>query len=181
MPTVVAHRYARALADVLAPTGNYRQVLGELEDFSAAYHQSAELREVCETPAVPMAKKLGVLQALAGSLGSSHITANFLRVLMSHYRFPILGEILLAFRNLAYARLGIVQVKITSAEALNRQERELLQARFNELTRKQSELEFHRDGNLIGGLVAQIGSTVYDGSIRGHLDRIRERLTIGNL
>jgi F-type H+-transporting ATPase subunit delta len=176
MPTVVANRYARALADVVASTGNYRQVLSELEDFSAAYHQSLELREVCETPAVSMTQKLSVLEALAAKMGSSHLTLNFLRVLMSHYRFPLLGEIVLAFRNVAYARLGIVQVKISSATDLSPQEQELLRTRFNELTAKQSELEFHLEGDLIGGLVAQIGSTVYDGSIRGHLDRIRETL-----
>jgi F-type H+-transporting ATPase subunit delta len=176
MPTVVANRYARALADVIASAGNYRQVLSELEDFSAAYHQSAELREVCDTPAVAMAQKLSVLEAIAGKMGSSHVTLNFLRVLMSHYRFALLGEIVPAFRNVAYAHLGIVQVKISSASDLSHDEQELLRVRFNELTAKQSELEFHLDGNLIGGLVAQIGSTVYDGSIRGHLDRIREQL-----
>jgi F-type H+-transporting ATPase subunit delta len=176
MPTVVAHRYARALADVVAPTGNYLPVLGELEDFAAAYRQSLELREVCETPAVSMAQKLKVLDALAVNLGSSQIALNFLRVVMSHYRMPILGEILQAFRNVAYSRLGIVQVKISSAAGLSNEERELLRARFNELTRKRAELEFHLDSGLIGGLVAQIGSTVYDGSIRGHLERIREQL-----
>ncbi len=176
MPTVVADRYARALVEVIASTGNYREMLSELEDFSAAYRQSIELREVCETPAVVMTQKLSVLQAIAGRMGSSHVTLNFLRVLMTHYRFPLLGEILQAFRNLAYARLGIVRVKISSASDLSNEERETLRGRFNQLTQKQSELEFHLNGDLIGGLVAQIGSTVYDGSIRGHLDRIRETL-----
>jgi F-type H+-transporting ATPase subunit delta len=176
MPTVVAHRYARALADVVAPTGNYLQVLGEVEDFAAAYRESLELREVCETPAVPMAQKLRVLGALAVNLGSSPVALNFLRVVMSHYRMSLLVEILQAFRNIAYARVGIVQVKISSASALSNEERELLRARFNELTKQQAELEFHLESSLIGGLVAQIGSTVYDGSIRGHLERIREQL-----
>jgi F-type H+-transporting ATPase subunit delta len=176
MPTVVAHRYARALADVVASKGNYLPVLGELEDFAAAYRLSLELREVCETPAVSMAQKLKVLDALAAHLGSSQIALNFLRVVMSHYRMPILGEILQAFRNVAYSRLGIVQVKISSAASLSNEERELLQARFNELTRKRADLEFRLESGLIGGLVAQIGSTVYDGSIRGHLERIREQL-----
>jgi len=176
MPTVVANRYARALVDVVASTGNYRQVLSELEDFRAAYQQSVELREVCDTPAVAMAQKLSLLDAIAGKMGSSHVTLNFLRVLMSHYRMPLLEEIIPAFRNVAYTRLGIVRVKISSASGLSPGERELLQARFNRLTGQQSELEFHLDGELIGGLVAQIGSTVYDGSIRGHLERIREQL-----
>ena len=117
--TVVANRYARALADVVASTGNYRQVLSELEDFGAAYRQSVELREVCETPAVAMAQKLSVLEALAGKMGSSHVTLNFLRVLMSHYRMPMLEEVIQAFRNVAYARLGIVRVKISSASDLS--------------------------------------------------------------
>jgi F-type H+-transporting ATPase subunit delta len=176
MPTVIANRYARALADVVAPTGNYRQVLSELEDFGAAYTQSLEFREVCDTPAVGMAQKLRVLEALAGRMGSSHITLNFLRVLMSHYRMPLIEETIQAFRNVAYARLGIVRVKISSASGLSQDEQRLLQARFNELTGKQSELEFHLDGGLIGGLVAQIGSTVFDGSIRGSLDRLRGQL-----
>lgn len=176
MPTVVANRYARALADVVAPTGNYRQILGELEDFAAAYRASQELREVCETPAVSMAQKLSVLEALAGKMASSHVTLNFLRVLMSHYRMPMLEETVQAFRAVAYARLGIVRVRVSSAASLSETERRFLQARFNTLTAKQSELEFHLDGGLIGGLVAQIGSTVYDGSIRGHLERLREQL-----
>jgi len=161
---------------VVAPTGNYRQVLSELEDFGAAYRQSLEFREVCETPAVGMAQKLSVLEAIARRMGSSHVTLNFLRVLMSRYRMPMLEEAIQAFRSVAYARLGIVQVKISSASDLSPEEQELLRARFNELTQKQSELEFHLDGNLIGGLVAQIGSMVFDGSIRGSLDRLRGQL-----
>ena len=176
MPAAVANRYARALADVVASTGNYRQVLTELENFAAAYRESLELREVCETPAVPMPQKLKVLELLAGRLGCSPVTLNFLRVLMSHYRFPLLEEILLAFRNVADARMGIVRVKITSASDLTREDQENLRVRFNVLTRKQAELDFHLDLDLIGGLVAQIGSTVYDGSIRGRLNRIREQL-----
>jgi len=176
MPNVVANRYARALAEVVGRTENYRQILAELEGFQALYRESLELREVCETPAVTMPQKLSVLEAVAARLGSSHVTLNFLRVLMTHYRFPLLGEIVEAFRNVSYARLGIVQVKVSSASPLAEGDRQALQSRFNELTHQQSELEFGLDAGLIGGLVAQIGSTVYDGSIRGHLDRIREQL-----
>ena len=67
-------------------------------------------------------------------------------------------------------------MKISSASDLSDEQRELLRSRFDELAKEAAELEFHLDGNLIGGLLAQIGSTVYDGSIRGHLERIREKL-----
>ncbi len=176
MPIVIANRYARALADVVAPRGNYREVLSELQDFVAVYQESLELREVFETPAVTMAQKLRVVESVAAKLGSSPVMLNFLRVVTSHYRMPVLGEILQAFRSVAYSRLGVVQVKVSSAAALSGDEQELLRKRFGELTGNQPELEFHLDEGLIGGLVAQIGSTVYDGSIRGRLARIREEL-----
>ncbi len=176
MPIVIANRYARALADVVAPRGNYREVLSELQDFVAVYQESLELREVFETPAVTMAQKLRVVESVAAKLGSSPVMLNFLRVVTSHYRMRVLGEILQAFRSVAYSRLGVVQVKVSSAAALSGGEQELLRKRFGELTGNQPELEFHLDEGLIGGLVAQIGSTVYDGSIRGRLARIREEL-----
>ena len=176
MPMVVANRYARALADVVARTGEYRQVLEELVEFSALYRQSTELREVCETPVVPLPQKTKVLEAILERLGALPVTQNFLRVLLAHYRMALLEEVIQAFRKITNDRRGIVQVKVSSAAGLSEAERERLRARFEELTRKQAELEFHLDGQLIGGLVAQIGSTVYDGSVRGHLERMREQL-----
>jgi len=176
MPMVVANRYARALADVVAATGEYRRVLQELQDFQAVYRESAELRAVCETPAAPLAQKTKVLEAIVARMGAAPVTLNFLRVLLAHYRLPLLEEIIQAFRKIAYDRLGIARVMISSSADLSEAENELLRARFGELTRKQAELEFRVERRLIGGLVAQIGSTVYDGSVRGQLERIRERL-----
>jgi len=176
MSIAVANRYSRALADVVAKTGDYRTVLQELADFAAAYRSSPELREVCDTPALPLGGKLAVIEALTKRLGSSHVTLNFLRVLASHYRMALIEHVVESFRNIANERLGVVQVKISTAADLSKEEQELLRSRFSELTRKQTEIEFHLDHDLVGGIVAQIGSTVYDGSIRGRLERIRERL-----
>lgn len=179
MPIVVANRYARALADVVAATGEYRRVLGDLDDFRVAYRDSAELREICETPAVQMAAKMKVLEAIAFRLGVAPVTLNFLRVLLANYRLPLLEEALTAFRKIAYSRLGIAEIRITSAADLAPAEVELLRTRFQDFTRKRAELEFRVDRQLIGGIVAQIGSTVFDGSVRGQLQRIREQLGEG--
>jgi len=101
---------------------------------------------------------------------------NFLRVLLSNYRMPLLEEAVQAYRKIANDRLGIAQVTISSASDLSEAERESVAARFNKLTGKQVELEFRIDRELLGGILAQIGSTVYDGSVRGNLARIREQL-----
>ncbi len=173
----VANRYARALADVVGRTGDYRLVLRELQDFCAAYRESAELRELFETPAVPVPEKIRVLEAILARLATSQVTSNFLRVLLDNHRMGSLEEVCQAFRRVANDRLGVVQVRIFSAADLSEFEQQALRARFAELTRKQVELEFHLDEELLGGILAQIDSTLYDGSVRGHLERIRQRLT----
>jgi F-type H+-transporting ATPase subunit delta len=174
---VVANRYARALAEVVAASGEYRKVLQELQDFASAYRESLELQAVFASPAVALPQKMKVLEAIGARLGDSPLTLTFLRVLLANYRMPLLEEVVQAFHRIANDRMGVVQVIISSASDLSEAEREALASRFRELTRKQVELEFRIDSELLGGILAQIGSTVYDGSVRGNLARIREQLT----
>lgn len=176
MPMAVANRYARALADVAARQGNYREIQKELEAFAAAFHASADLREVFETPAVTPEGKQKVLGAVLARLGASPVTTNFLRTVAANYRMRFLDEILAAFARTVNDRLGIAEVKVFSASELPEEARQELSARFREVTRKQVEMEYHLQEELVGGILAQIRSTVYDGSVRGHLDRIREKL-----
>lgn len=177
MLMVVANRYASALADVVAPSGDYHKVLAELQDFETAYGESSELREIFDSPAVALPQKVKVLEAIGQRLGTPPLTLVFLRVLLANYRMPLLEEVVQAYRKIANDRMGVVQVTISSASNLSEAEREGLASRFRELTRKQVELEFRIDSELLGGILAQIGTTVYDGSVRGSLARIREQLT----
>jgi len=176
MPTVIATRYARALADVVAASGDYRKVQEELQDFESTYRESPELKEVFASPAVAFPQKMKVLDAVGQRLAESPVTLNFLRVLLRNYRMPLLEEAVQAYRKIANERLGVVQVTILSASELSEAEQESVAARFQKLTGKQVELEFRIDRELLGGIQAQIGSTVYDGSVRGNLARIREQL-----
>ncbi len=176
MAIAVANRYARALADVVARTGDYREVLHELEGFRAVYWQSAELRDVFDTPAVPLEEKVRVLEVILTRLGTSKVAGNFLRVTLSNYRMRQLGEIVQAFARIANQRLGVVEVTVYSAEALPEAARRAVSSRFGEVTGKRVDVEFQREGELLGGILAQIESTVYDGSVRGQLQRIRQRL-----
>jgi F-type H+-transporting ATPase subunit delta len=176
MPIAVANRYARALADVVGRTGDYRASLEELKGFGGVYQESAELREVFDSPAISLAEKSKVLEAILARLRVASSTSNFLRVLLSNYRMGLLREIIQSFRKIANARLGIVEVKVFSAQNLSEREQQDLRRRFGELTRQQVELDFHIDQNLLGGIRAQIGSTVYDGSVRGQLTLMDKQL-----
>ncbi len=176
MSKAIASRYARALADVVSRTGDYGTALRELEDFAAIYRASAELRDVVRTPAVTTAEKSRVLEAILHRMGTSKLAGNFLRVLLKNYRLVLIDDIVEAFKKVANERLGVVEVQISSATVLSEVERQALLARFEGITRKKVEVEFQIEKGLLGGVLAQIGSTVYDGSVRGHLQRIRERL-----
>lgn len=177
MSMALANRYARALADVAGETRNYRATLAGLDAFLGVYRESAELREVLDSPAVPELKKLKVLDVIVRRLGAGLSASNFLRVLVRNYRMNLLPEMREAFRKVADERLGIVQVQITSATELSEPERQALRSRFLGLLRSGVELEFGLKQELLGGIRAQVGSTVYDGSVRGELDRIRRQLT----
>jgi F-type H+-transporting ATPase subunit delta len=165
------------LADVVGRSGDYRPAQDDLHAFAAVYHESAELREVLKTPAISVADKTRVLEAILARLGTSVTPANFFRVLLANYRLALLDDIIEAYGKIVNERMGIARVQISSATELSPAERETLAARFEAVTRRTVEAAFEVDPRLLGGVTAQIGSTVYDGSVRGHLQRIRERLT----
>ena len=112
MAMAVANRYARALADVLGPQGDYRRVLSELDEFAAAYGASADLRNLFEAPTVPLADKTRVLAALLERMEAASITMNFLRVLLANHRANLIDQVRQAFRKAAYQRLGVTEVRI---------------------------------------------------------------------
>jgi len=175
----VANRYARALADVVGETAGYRRALDDLDAFGEAYRESSELRQLFEAPGIATVDKLRVLDQVLHRLGTSLAASNFLRVLLKNHRMNHFEEIRQAFRRVANQRLGVVEVQVTSATELSATEREALKVRFQDLTGKQVEMEFRLDPGLVGGVRAQVGSTVYDGSVRGALDRFKEQLVSG--
>ncbi len=176
MSMAIASRYARALADVLGPQGDFTAMRNELEDFAGVWRESADLREVLTSPTIPVDPKRSVLDAVIQKLGVSVTAGNFLRVLLVNYRLSLLEEFLEAFQKVANERLGIVEVQVSSAQDLTPEEQEALRGKFTELTGKRVEMKFRREEKLLAGIQARVGSTIYDGSAQGYLDRLRGQL-----
>ncbi len=176
MATAIASRYARALADVVGRTGDYRRAHAELKALAGVYRESAELRDVLKTPAVSVADKTRILNAILARLGTSSALMNFFRVLLANYRLDLLDDIIESYEKLMTGRLGVARVRVSSAAVLSQADQQALIARFETVTGKKVEALFETVPSLLGGVTAQIDSTVYDGSVRGHLERIREKL-----
>jgi F-type H+-transporting ATPase subunit delta len=172
-----ASRYARAFADVLFEARlNAKDALRQLADFGAAWHESRDLREFFLDPSFPVEQKVAVLDKLNAKLGMVHETRNFIAVLIRNDRIAGFDDVVADLRREINRRLGISQAKVVTARKLDDQERRDLEKQIAGLTGGQVEAQFEEDSSLIGGAIVQVGSTVYDGSVRGRFDRLRQEL-----
>ena len=172
-----ASRYAQAFADVVFEMHlNAKDVQRQLADFGAAWHESRPLREFLLDPSFPTEQKVSFLDKLNTRLGMAQQTRNFIAVLIRNDRLAGFDDVVDEFRREINRRLGISEAKVTSARRLEDQERRALEQQIAGLTGGQVEAQFTEDPALIGGAIVQVGSTVYDGSVRGRLERMREQL-----
>jgi F-type H+-transporting ATPase subunit delta len=175
--SVFASRYARALADVaLEARLNPEEVLQQLEDFAATFEGSKELREVLLNPSFPTAKRVAILDAVNRRIGCGAKVRNFLAVLISRERLAALNEMVEEYRLEMNKRLEISDAEVVTVRPLQDQERETLEREVAKLAGTRVNATLRQDKSLIGGAIVRIGSTIYDGSVRGRLQRLRERL-----
>src|ERR1700723_3136247 len=172
-----AARYARALADVVLDAKlNPSEVAQQLNDFAATFAGSKDLREVLLNPSFPTAKRVSILDKVNGRVGCGPKIRNFLAVLISHERLAALNEILEDYRLEMNRRLSISDAEGVTAPPFQDQERAKLEGQVSELAGTRVNATFRQDKSLIGGAIVRIGSTIYDGSVRGRLERLKERL-----
>lgn len=178
--SVYGSRYARALADVvLSQKLKPSDVDQQLRDFSGTWHGSAQLREMLVNPAIPIEEKVGMLDKLNTRIGLSQPVRNFLAVLINHDRLSALDEVLEAYHKEMNSRLGIAEAHVTTARKLDDAERRELQDQMAHISGSQVEASFKEDSSILGGAIVRIGSTVYDGSVRGRLNKLKEQLIAG--
>lgn len=180
MASALAYRYARALVDVVLAPGSVLKLedaVAQLRAASQMVAQSTELRIALHTPAIPASRKRAVMGKLLDELGASGIIRNLLFVIIDHRRIGILSDISGAFELALDERLGFLRAEVTSAAALDQQRSAGLESELSRLTGKRMRLRFTVDPELLGGALARIGSTLYDGSLRGQLQNLRRQLT----
>lgn len=179
MLSVVARRYAKALVDVITAPGSSidpAKSLAELRDIDAIITASNDLRNALMSPAVTPARKRAVIARLIEPMGVSRQIRNFLFVVISHRRIQDFSSIIEAVEQLLDERLGFIRADVSSAHALTDEQRASLEAQLSRVAGKKAKLKFTTDPALLAGVVARVGSTVYDGSVRGQLQKLRAKL-----
>ena len=175
----VTSTYARALADVVfhqhLDPGN---TLQEAQSLAQLVMGSQQLREVWEAPSIPAEQKRAVLDAIVAREGISRPVRNFMAVLMDHRRIKFLEPIVSEFEQELNRRMGFVEAQIVSARELAEPERSRLEAQVSKLTGHKVRARYTQDRSILGGAIVKVGSTIYDGSVKGQLERIREAISV---
>ncbi len=179
MPAFVA-RYATAFAEVVtAAKLDTAAIDRQFADFLATWDASAELRTFFVNPAIPAAQKVEILDKLNAKLGMQKELRNLIAVLISNDRIGHVSEVAAAYRRILQEQLGIKPAEIVTSRELSADERNKLVAEVGKLAGGKVDASFTLDKSILGGAVVRIGSTVYDGSVKGRLERLRETLTEG--
>jgi F-type H+-transporting ATPase subunit delta len=174
----VASTYARAFADVVLDSHlDADRSIAELRAIASLLAESSELRRVWENPAIPAEQKRRVLDVIAERDGLSKQARNLIAVLIDHRRVQFLEPIIRQLEKELDSRLGFAEALITSARSLGDLEKRELEAQVGKLTGKKVRARYGEDASLLGGAVVRLGSTIYDGSVKGQLERLKEAIS----
>jgi F-type H+-transporting ATPase subunit delta len=174
----ITNRYARALVDVVIEQKiDPATALRQLHDMVVTVQGSEQLRMVWESPAIPAEQKRAVLDAVAVESGLLKPIRNFFAVLIDHGRIPMAAQIARQFETELNSELGFIEADITSSRQLSPAEKSGLESQVASMTGKQVRARYATNSELLGGAVVRVGSTIYDGSVRGQLQKLKEQLS----
>lgn len=171
-----ATRYARALLDVSVREADPVKVGDELALIVETLTSDRELGRAVMSPKLPVATRVSLVRVLADRAGWSQPLARLLAMLAERGRLDILPTLLEVYRERLLAHQNVVRASVTSATPLSGETIAALEQRLSAVTGKQVQLAADVDPALIGGLVTRIGSTVYDGSVRTQLQKMKQQL-----
>ena len=172
----VARRYAAALADVAIERREERAVQEELDQWAAMIESHGQLKEVFANPTIIYDHKRKVLEDLIARTRPRDTTASFLRVLLKNQRLAQLRDIAARYSQVLDERAGVLAGSVTTARPIPEELKKTLHETLSAATGHTVRLSFETDEKIIGGMVARIGSTVFDGSVENHLERLADGL-----
>ena len=174
---ISANRYAKALFDVAVEEKNdLAQVDRDLHAVVEMMHASPDLAQAAARSGVTEAARKSLMEAVADKMVLSAPVKKLLVLLAESRKLNLVPDLSISFRERLLAHQNIVRAEVTSAVALSPEKTAALAASLGKATGKQVDLSVSVDPDLLGGVVAKIGSTVYDGSVRTQLQRMRAEL-----
>jgi F-type H+-transporting ATPase subunit delta len=173
----LARRYARAVVEIGTANGNLDKLGADLRSLAGAMHSSPELVTALTNPAIRRADRRKVIDALLQRIGAAPQSKNLVFLLLDGERMGSLEAISREVNAMIEARSGRVSAEVTSAKALDASQLSEIINALEKLSGKKVAVTRREDPALLGGVVAKLGDTVYDGSLRTQLRTLRDELT----
>jgi F-type H+-transporting ATPase subunit delta len=172
-----ATRYARALLDVaLKEQADLAVVDAELGELARLFQDNEPLRRVLLNPAVPLPNKRAAVGEILARANVLPIVGKTVALLAERDRLIILSDVARTFSERLLDLKNIVRAEVTTAEPLEADRLRAIQQGLAVATGRTVDITSRVDPSILGGMVARVGSTVFDASITNHLQRIRQRL-----
>ncbi len=176
MIRIIAKRYAKALVQLAENNKTVDKTRSELADFASAVDALPALQKLFASPVFTPENKKAVIQELAARLGMQPTTQRFVEHLADTGRIRYVRDIYEAFQEILAEHTNRAMAKLTTAAAISPADLAEVKKKLEALTGKQVDIDAKIDASLIGGAKAQIGSTVYDGTIKNQLSKMRNQL-----
>jgi F-type H+-transporting ATPase subunit delta len=176
MSTAATRRYAEALAEVAMAHDQVELLDRELSSICELFSENPQLKHLFANPVIPQRAKSKVLEAIIERARPSQLISRLLRLMLRHGRLHNIKLVYYHFRREINERRQIVEVEVTTAQPVSSPEQQILAQRFEQITGKRAQISFKSDPQIIGGAIARIDSTIYDGSIRTQLEIIKRRM-----
>ena len=175
-----AIRYARALFDVaVAERTDLQQLEAELSAFAGLFTAHPDLEKVLLNPAIPAPRKRVLVAEIGRRMSLAPVLSKLMVLLAERDRLIILPDLVAAYRDRLLKYRHVVRAEVTTAAPLGADRAAAIEQSLARATGRTVALETRVDPSLIGGMVARVNDTVYDGSLTRQLQKIRERLGAG--
>jgi len=171
-----ATRYAKVLFEVAVRESDPVRIERDLTSIMDVISQHADLRRAMTSPGIPGSARVGVVRALVDKMGVEPPVAKLLVLLAERGRLELLPDLVDVYREHVLAHSNVVRASVTAAVPLTPDKVRTLENSIAGLTGKHVQLDVRTDPSLIGGVVARIGGTVYDGSVRTQLEKMKKQL-----
>jgi len=172
----LAARYAKSLYDVAAEKNSADRVFNELRGLQQAFEKDKHVEEFLNSPVLKSEDKEKALKEALKNGGLSEETNSLVLLLAKKGRLPIFPEVVEAFQARADEAHGVTRGTVRSAIVLSPEERQRIEKTVSNYTKKQVILTYKEDPNVIGGLIAEVGSYTFDDTLKSHLRRLNEEL-----
>ena len=175
---IIARRYAKALFSITKNDKEREAVKNELEMLSNLIETNREIKNFLFNPIFGNEGKEKILTGALQKLGGTDIAKNFIRLLLKKDRIKYLKEIVESLSMLIIEKQNKKRAMITTIASLPDASLSKIKSRLSDITKKDIELEEKVDASIIGGVIIQVGSLVYNGSIKTQLENVKNRLLL---